>query len=265
METTANSLPEGFWGTMMPYAIIVVLLIIATVACYLPLRSRPLKNMAAVGIPILIMAAAFIEISLFSKLGKNVVWWCDLDKVGFFSAFFRLFPFVLMLALQFHSFFAYQNFIFGPQMLNDPQASISLKPKAKGFWWLLLVVVLAGVADKIGLKGDLLNLVIGIAFMGVLFMIVGWRNFERFGLGWGAAVTFFAVVYIIGFLLASYGFLMALIKVFWQMLIWTAFAIVGWIAFSKTPEEIAYEKKRRKEEQEQEWRRELSRRSSSGS
>ena len=253
METTTaetiTSLPEGFWGTMMPYFIIAILLIVATAACYIPWRSNAIRRLSVVGIPALLLIAGFMEITLFSKLGKDhVVWWCDMDGVGFFSALLRLFPFVLILALQFHSFFAYQNFIFGPQLLDDPDGSISLKPKAKSFLWLLLVVVLAGVADRVGLQGNTLNITIGIVTLAVLFLIFGKRNFEQFGFGWGAAVTFFAIVYVVGFLLAAYAFIMALLKVFWQMVIWTVSVIVllnsGII---RTAEEEARERKRLEE------------------
>lgn len=253
METTTaeaiTSLPEGFWGTMTPFFIIAILLIVATVACYIPWRSYAMRRLSVVGIPALLLVAGFMELTLFSKLGKDhVVWWCDMDGVGFFSALIRLFPFVLILALQFHSFFAYQNFIFGPKLLNDPHGSISLKPKAKSFLWLLLVVVLAGVADRIGLQGNTLNIAIGFITLAVLFLIFGKRNFEQFGFGWGAAVTFFTIVYILGFLLAAYAFIMALLKVFWQMVIWAATAF-GFLhsGIIRTAEEEAHDRKVREE------------------
>lgn len=227
-KDTIKPMPEGFWGTMTPFYIVVLLLLVVTVVCYIPWRSAIIRKLLVVGIPLGLLIAAFIELQLFSKLGSdNLIWWCDMDKVGFWSALWRLFPFALALALQFHSYFAYQNFIFGPEMMNLPNASISLKPKWKGLWWILAVVVLAGLADKFGLKGNALNLIVGIAFCAVLFVVFGKRNFELFGKTWGAAATFFAIVYVIAFLLVCYAFLIALVKVFWQMLVWATFAAFG--------------------------------------
>ena len=92
METTVNVLPNDFWGTMTPYYVIALLLIVATVACYIPIRSKLLRWCSAIVVPAMLLIAGYMEIVLFSKLGAdNVVWWCDLDHVGFFSALLRLF------------------------------------------------------------------------------------------------------------------------------------------------------------------------------
>ena len=221
----AKPMPEGFWGTLTPLYIILLLLLAVTIACYIPWRNAILQKQMIVAIPAGLMAASLMELQLFSKLGSdNLIWWCDLDKVGFLSALLRLFPFALALFLQIHSFFAYQNFIFGPDLMNMPNASISLKPKMKMLWWIFAVIVLAGVADKLGFKGYGLNLFIGIAFCAVLFLVFGWRNFQLFGKSWGSAVTLFAIVYVIALLMGAYAFLIALAKVVWQMIIW---AVIG--------------------------------------
>ena len=254
-------MPEGFWGTMTPYWIIIILLVVATIACYIR-WSKMLKYVAVVGIPAMLLVAAWMELVLFSKLGKdNIVWWCDMDKVGFLSSFLRLFPFALILMLQVHSFFAYQNFIFGPQLMNEPGASISLKPKAKGFWWLLLVVVAAGVADRMGLKGSTLNIVVGLLTVLVLFFIFGRRNIDLFGFGWGVAVTFFAIVYIIALLLVAYAFFMVLIKLVWQMIVWAfiGFAAIWVRVHIYNDQYFAEQEERSKKRQEEEWRKKVNR------
>lgn len=252
METTVNVLPNDFWGTMTPYYVIALLLIVATVACYIPIRSKLLRWCSAIVVPAMLLIAGYMEIVLFSKLGAdNVVWWCDLDHVGFFSALLRLFPFVLVLFLQIHSFFAYQNFVFGPQLMDEPGASISLRPKFKRFWWLFLVVVAAGVADRMGLKGNTLNMTIGLITVLVLFIIFGSYNFEEFGVINGTLLTFFAVVYIIGLLLAAYAFIIVLLKVFWQILIWAVFGgfVLWYMKHTDFAEEHRKFEKRREDEE----------------
>ncbi len=134
METTVNVLPNDFWGTMTPYYVIALLLIVATVACYIPIRSKLLRWCSAIVVPAMLLIAGYMEIVLFSKLGAdNVVWWCDLDHVGFFSALLRLFPFVLVLFLQIHSFFCLSEFCVWPPVDGRTRCIYFIEAKIQTF------------------------------------------------------------------------------------------------------------------------------------
>ena len=226
--TKSDELAQSFQGrifySIVPYIIIALLFLCVMVLNIWAMRSNKIRSIAVIAIPVCIMLGTLIEIWAYSVLGSDCFWWCDKNRYGFFGSLLRIIPFGLIVFYQIMSIKFYEPVILGEAFDGDVQDGISVKPALISMLAAFPVLIVAAIVFHfLGVKGtigDVLAVVLFFVALGVGILLSLKRNVElmkskRLGL----LLTLFAIVYILGCIVAVWGLILVIFKLIIQILI----------------------------------------------
>lgn len=208
-----------FFATMTPYWIILALMLAAFIMMEIAYRSYRMVKPALIITPILMMLAAILEAWAYQIWGNQIFFWCDPDRYGFWGSFFRAIPFAVFVVFQVFSIFRYKILLWDV----CPGAEVSIKPAAIGIAICIPATIVATIVMAIaGIRGSEANTIGALVFLGSLLIGMGvcaYRNIRELGFFGGMAFTVFAVVYLLGTIIAVWCTIVLIFKMFLQILI----------------------------------------------
>ena len=251
--------PDGrLYSTLTPYQYIVGLVLGSLLLMLVGLKLKLVRLIALILVPLMIALACYLEVRGYLALGTRMFWWCDSEIYGFWGSVLRVLPFGFVILAQLASFPLY-----GRLVARDRSPMGGLKPMAVSF--LIAIPVIFIVCLVLGLlhvSNSTLQMIAGIiliAIIGLGSMSTIVLNIKSYGFFKGLWLTIFGVVYIVGAMIAVFGFAIALWNLFVQMLV----AMLPWLlcAFflfaaghaedpSSGHHELSYEQQKAKDERE---------------
>ncbi len=197
-----------FYGSMEATYFILIIFAVAIVISFLYLTTKTivLRPLFIITIPVAILLVSAIAIYGFLCFEEDFLWWCDMDKLGFWGALICLVPFALILWTLYRSISVYERGLFLNSKNDDPNApekKISVKPAAIGICVsipLAFIVLAVLAANGHQHSWYFEPLVLGVFFvtLGIGLLISLKRNISTFGLFFGILITLFLIVYIVG-------------------------------------------------------------------
>lgn len=167
------------------------------------------------------LAATILEVLIYAIVGNNCMWWCLSKEYGFWSKLFRLIPFAVFVVLQIGQIFMFKGVL--EEMMGK---SLSMKLLFICFVLTFPVVFVLSVgADIFGASDDTKNSIGTTAFWILVIAGLAWslvRNIMSVGIKHGVVFTVFSAVCVVAVCLAVFVFLVALIALFFQVLITVA-------------------------------------------
>ncbi len=189
------------------------------------------RNGSKSNVPLLVsagcmLAATALELLIYNTVHNNCMWWCISKEYGFWEKLFRLIPFAIFVVLQIG-----QIFMFKAVLEEMTGKSLSLKLLFICFVLTFPVVFVISIgADIFGASDETKNSVATTAFWILIIAGLAWslvRNIMSVGLKKGIIFTVFSAVCVVAVCLAVFVFFVALLALFFQVLITVAAVAVG--------------------------------------
>ena len=238
--SSSDKLAQSFQGrifySIIPYLIIAFLFLCVMVLNFLATRNAAVRSIAVVAIPACVMVGTLLEIWAYRVLGTECFWWCDNSRYGFFGSLLRIVPFGFIVFYQIMSIKFYEPVILGEAFDGEVQAfdgdvktGISVKPALISILAAVPVLIITAlVFHFLGVKGTVGDVIAVVCFflaLGIGILLSLKRNVKlmkskRLGL----LLTLFAIVYILGCIVAVWGLVVVIFKLIVQILI-VAFVI----------------------------------------
>lgn len=189
------------------------------------------RNGSKSNVPLLVsagcmLAATALEILIYATVRNDCMWWCLSKEYGFWEKLFRLIPFAIFVVLQIGQIFMFKGVL--EEMTGK---SLSLKLLFICFVLTFPVAFIISIgADIFGASDETKNSVATTAFWILIIAGLAWslvRNIMAVGFKKGIVFTVFSAVCVVAVCLAVFLFIIALISVFFQVLITVAAVAVG--------------------------------------
>lgn len=249
--------PKGkFYTSLTPYYYIILLVVGSLLLGVAGMGIKFFRFLAILLMPVMIAAACYLEIDAWLALGTDMFWWCDNDRYGFWGSTLRLLPFTLVLLGQFASYPLYCKLMEGK---NGEYASASgVIPMGISLVVSLPVIAIVLLICALFHMGKPMQEVVGtclfLAIVGIGSLTTIIMNIKMFGFFKGMWLTVFGLVYLVGFLIAAFGLIMALWNLFVQMVItvvpWALLLLLFMPGSAPAKRELSYEEQKAKDEQE---------------
>lgn len=219
--------PEGrYYSTLTPYLIIVGLVVCALLAGLVGRRVRFVRRVALIFIPLLIIAACYLEVCAYLALGTDMFWWCDKDRFGFWGSMLRVLPFTLVLVGQLASYPVYTRLM--TQDSDEDAPTGALLPMGLSFLAAIPVVAIVLLVCALFHMGKPMQNIVGtcifVAIVGFGSLTSITLNVKLLGFLKGIWLSLFGAIYIVGAMIAVLGFGIAL----WHLLIQVIVTVVPW-------------------------------------
>ncbi len=206
-----------FYGSMRPYSMIFVLLLIATVFAFFTGGKNGPRMIPVFVVPILLTIVIAMEVVGIFTYGKEMLWWLDTGRYGLGMGILRFVIFGIALIMQVFSMKLYKRGLAG----EDGDLEV------RRFFWapiiaLAIPAAVAAITGFIGIYKDwhiTVALIVGLIVM--VFMIIQSTrdNMDEIGNIAGLVFSIFAFVYVIGLIVTVVLFIMGFIKAFLEMII----------------------------------------------
>ena len=214
-----------FFMSYTLYLIIGLLFLGVMVLNGLALKLPALLRLARIGIPLFILLGSLLEVWAYMVLGTNCFWWCDKNHYGFWGSLVRIVPFALIVAYQLFCIKLYEPVLFGSERKAHDNGGISVKPAFISLLVTLPVIVLTVLLVYLtdihkAFWGDWL--IIASVFISVVigFVVTWTQNSKRLSnVSLGLFVSLFSFVYAIGCIVAVWGLVVVVLKLFIQLLL----------------------------------------------
>lgn len=249
--------PKGkFYTSLTPYYYIILLVVGSLLLGVAGMGIKFFRFLAILLMPVMIAAACYLEIDAWLALGTDMFWWCDNDRYGFWGSTLRLLPFTLVLLGQFASYPLYCKLMVGKD--GEYASASGVIPMGISLVVSLPVIAIVLLVCALFHMGKPMQevvgtcLFLGIVGIGSLTTII--MNIKMFGFFKGMWLTVFGLVYLVGFLIAAFGLIMALWNLFVQMVItvvpWALLLLLFMPGSAPAKRELSYEEQKAKDEQE---------------
>lgn len=205
----------------LPYWFVFLLVLGGFVALLFQGRNGSKSNLPILTAAGCMLAATILEVLIYAIVGNNCMWWCLSKEYGFWSKLFRIIPFAVFVVLQIGQIFMFKGVL--EEMMGK---SLSMKLLFICFVLTFPVVFVLSVgADIFGASDDTKNSIGTTAFWILVIAGLAWslvRNIMSVGIKHGVVFTVFSAVCVVAVCLAVFVFLVALIALFFQVLITVA-------------------------------------------
>lgn len=205
----------------LPYWLVFLLVLGGFVALLFQGRNGSKSNLPILTAAGCMLAATILEVLIYAIVGNNCMWWCLSKEYGFWSKLFRIIPFAVFVVLQIGQIFMFKGVL--EEMMGK---SLSMKLLFICFVLTFPVVFVLSVgADIFGASDDTKNSIGTTAFWILVIAGLAWslvRNIMSVGIKHGVVFTVFSAVCVVAVCLAVFVFLVALIALFFQVLITVA-------------------------------------------
>ncbi|KOO67888.1 hypothetical protein [Xylanibacter rarus] len=205
----------------LPYWLVFLLVLGGFVALLFQGRNGSKSNLPILTAAGCMLAATILEVLIYAIVGNNCMWWCLSKEYGFWSKLFRIIPFAVFVVLQIGQIFMFKGVL--EEMMGK---SLSMKLLFICFVLTFPVVFVLSVgADIFGASDETKNSIGTTAFWILVIAGLAWslvRNIMSVGIKHGVVFTVFSAVCVVAVCLAVFVFLVALIALFFQVLITVA-------------------------------------------
>lgn len=205
----------------LPYWLVFLLVLGGFVALLFQGRNGSKSNLPILTAAGCMLAATILEVLIYAIVGNNCMWWCLSKEYGFWSKLFRIIPFAVFVVLQIGQIFMFKGVL--EEMMGK---SLSMKLLFICFVLTFPVVFVLSVgADIFGASDETKNSIGTTAFWILVIAGLAWslvRNIMSVGIKHGVVFTAFSAVCVVAVCLAVFVFLVALIALFFQVLITVA-------------------------------------------
>lgn len=253
-----HSIWARLFATPIPYIIVAALMLLMIIFIYFGGRLCVGWKFIVIYIPMALLTVCVIEIIGARILGDSALWFVDNDDYGWWGKFFVTLPFIISLSAQFFALKFYRIIMFDDD--DDGEKQVTIKPVAWSVGLFLpLAFLLSMCLGFMGIRGNMQPLIgIGLPFLGIVIgLIIAFvRNIRSVGAFRGIAYTIFSIIYCVGCVVAAWAFILAISRVWLQIII--SAAICGILMgryHEPTPEERAKMDEARKKTAEENSRR----------
>lgn len=221
-ERRQHSALGHFWFTLVPYYIILaILLAVGVMLLMLQMvkRYKALESTLLLWIPIGLLAASLLELVGFFTLGSDFIWWCSVDRQGFWSAFTSMLPFMLALVIQLGSGVLYKRYQEKKYEVELSWRSIFIGiagvPVA-----LVILIILAICGMKNPVVQDVVATILILVSLVIGFLYALFKNRKMLGNRNGLFFTLFSFVYAAGAVIALIFLAVIIFKLILIVLMW---------------------------------------------
>ncbi len=212
---------EFLLSSTLPYWFVFLLVIGGFAAMLFQGRNGSKSNVPILSAAGCMLAATILEVLIYAIVGNDCLWWCLSKEYGFWSKLFRLMPFAAFVVLQIGQIFMFKGVL--EEMTGKP---LSLKLLFICFVLTFPISFVISVgADIFGASDETKNSVATTVFWILIVAGLAWslvRNIMSVGLTRGIVFTVFSAVCVVAVCLAVFLFIVALIALFFQVLITVA-------------------------------------------
>lgn len=222
--------PEGrTYSTLPPYLLIVALVVGALLMGWLGMRVRAVGGFAELFMPVMIALACYMEISAYAALHTGMFWWCEIGRYGFWGSVLRVIPLSMVIVAQVASYPMYCKLM---SRGKDVGVGIgSLVPMGVSFLVVLPVIAIVLLVCGMFHMGKPTQAIVGTcifaAVVGLGSLSTISLNIKSFGIVKGLWMSLFGAVYVVGAMIAVLGFVIAIWKLFVQMVITLVPYVIG--------------------------------------
>lgn len=212
---------EFLLSSTLPYWLVFLLVIGGMAALLFQGRKGSKSNMPLFISAGCMLAATAFEILIYATVQNDCMWWCLSKEYGFWEKLLRLLPFAAFIVCQIGGIFIFKNVL-------EHMAGKTLSLKFLFICFVLtfpIVFIISVCADIFGASDETKNSVSTIVFWILIIAGVAWslvRNIMSVGLKQGIVFTVFSAVCVVAVCLAVFLFIVALISVFFQVLVTVA-------------------------------------------
>ena len=218
-ERRQHSTLGHFWYTLIPYFIILAILLAVGVMLLL---LQMVKKFASLESTLLL----WIPIGYFT-LGDDFIWWCSVDRQGFWPAFITMLPFMLALVIQLGSGVLYKRY-----QEKKYDVKLSWRSIFIGIAGVPIAIVILVILAICGMKNpvvqDVVSAILILASLAIGFLYALAKNRKVLGNRNGLFFTLFSFVYAAGAVIALIFLAVIIVKLILIVLMWLL-AIAGCI------------------------------------
>lgn len=210
-----------FYSTMTPFVAIFFLLLAATILAFLINGKNGPRLIPTILVPACILTAILLEMLGVIKMGRDVLWWLDVDVIDKGTVILRLVIFALAVIMQIFSMRLYKNGIVS--FVRDHEQKIHVKRPMVGALIGVILLAASVIAAIIVPKQAEICLTVGgiLLVVAIIVAIISTAvvNCRALGKGAGIAFTLFVVIYGIGLITTLIMLVIGIVNVFMEMLI----------------------------------------------
>ena len=229
-ERRQHSALGHFWYTLIPYYIILaILLAVGVMLLLLQMVEKfaSLESTLLLWIPIGLFAASLLELIGYFTLGDDFIWWCSVDRQGFWPAFITMLPFMLALVIQLGSGVLYKRY-----QEKKYDVKLSWRSIFIGIAGVPIAIVILVILAICGMKNpvvqDVVSTILILASLAIGFLYALAKNRKVLGNRNGLFFTLFSFVYAAGAVIALIFLAVIIVKLILIVLMWLL-AIAGCI------------------------------------
>ena len=229
-ERRQHSALGHFWYTLIPYYIILAILLAVGVMLLLlqmVKKFASLESTLLLWIPIGLFVASLLELIGYFTLGDDFIWWCSVDKQGFWPAFISMLPFMLALVIQLGSGVLYKRY-----QEKKYDVKLSWRSIFIGIAGVPIAIVILVILAICGMKNpvvqDVVSAILILASLAIGFLYALAKNRKVLGNRNGLFFTLFSFVYAAGAVIALIFLAVIIVKLILIVLMWLL-AIAGCI------------------------------------
>lgn len=221
-ERRQHSALGHFWYTLIPYYIILAILLAVGVMLLLlqmVKKFASLESTLLLWIPIGLFVASLLELIGYFTLGDDFIWWCSVDRQGFWPAFITMLPFMLALVIQLGSGVLYKRY-----QEKKYDVKLSWRSIFIGIGGVPVAIVVLIILAICGMKNpvvqDVVATILILASLAVGFMYALTKNRKVLGNRNGLFFTVFSFVYAAGAVIALIFLAVIIVKLILIVLMW---------------------------------------------
>ncbi len=208
------------------------LIIAAAVFGFIGTKSETTRQLALRAVPILLLAAALLEILVMQVMGSSALWWSK--SGGFFAKLLISIPLALTVGAQYISFRLYSDLLFQGELDEEGEPKrLAMKPAAIALGaFIPVVIVVALVLTLIGLSDWLVELLTGVAAFGALYLGIRKtfnNNLKLMNRQSAILATAFTVIYLIGLLITGWIALKIILEMIIQIIMACVVVVGGFL------------------------------------
>ena len=229
-ERRQHSALGHFWYTLIPYYIILAILLavgIMLLLLQMVKKFASLESTLLLWIPIGLFAASLLELIGYFTLGDDFIWWCSVDRQGFWPAFITMLPFMLALVIQLGSGVLYKRY-----QEKKYDVKLSWRSIFIGIAGVPIAIVILVILAICGMKNpvvqDVVSAILILASLAIGFLYALAKNRKVLGNRNGLFFTLFSFVYAAGAVIALIFLAVIIVKLILIVLMWLL-AIAGCI------------------------------------
>ena len=221
-----RSLNLRFWGTLVPFTLIFILLIASVILIGLADLLNTNKSLAGtllIASGAATLVASLIELQGFYTANDAVFWWLDISGVGLWKALIGLVFMLIAAAAQFGGMWYFSKVV--TKHFGSEEKPITVMPLLKTMGIALAAIIVFTLINAFTFKWQWLNVLAGIAALAYILWYI-WKSMgewsEALGTKMGKIFTVYAGIWTFSSLIAVMFYAIGFLKVIIPILVTVA-------------------------------------------